>query len=138
MEIMVEFILVKEDFPIDEVYKKIGIFEGIKESLGKKIFATTSSKNYIREKECSITYSTGYFETINVEIPIKKICTMLFPVKKQIIECIKEYELQSKFCIVINLTSNPIINLSCEFINLAAELGADIEFDTYLDNDKVK
>ena len=138
METMVEFILVKEDFPIDEVYEKIGIAGGTKESLEKKIFGTLLGENYDRAKECSITYSTGYFETIDVETPIKKIYTMLFPVKKQIIECIKTYELQPKFCIVINLTGNPIINLPNEFINLAAEFSADIEFDTYLDNNEVK
>lgn len=61
---------------------------------------------------------------------------MLDPRRKQILESINQYELTSKFCIVINLTDNPEILLSKEFIELAAFLKAEIEFDTYLDIEK--
>lgn len=131
MEIMVEFILFSPDFPVEEAYKKIGI-EGEPQRLQKASFPTLSNGNYVREKECSITYSTGYMETIDVDDPIERIFTMLHDQEEQIIDCINTYQLQSKFCIVINLTDNPIINLSKKFIDMASRLQAGIEFDSYV------
>lgn len=52
--------------------------------------------------------------------------------KDCIVEVISEYGLTAKFCIVINLTDNLKILLSNQFIQLAAFLNAEIEFDTYL------
>lgn len=131
MEIMVEYILFSPDFPIEEVYKKIGI-EGESQRLREASFPTLSNGNYVREKECSITYSTGYIETINVDDPIERIFNMLHSQEEQIIKCIKAYQLQSKFCIVINLTDNPSIELSKKFIDMAYRLQASIEFDSYV------
>lgn len=137
MEIMVEFILFSEKFPIDEVYEKIGIVEGKKEDREEAQFETLSGGVYIREKECSVTYFTGYIETIDVEEPVKKIYDMLLPHEKEIAECIEKYRLNAKFCVVINLSDNPIIGLSKEFINLASKFHAEIEFDSYIDYDDV-
>lgn len=131
MEIMVEFILFSSDFPVEEVYKKIGI-EGESQRLMKASFPTLSNGNYIREKECSITYSTGYIATIDVDDPIESIFNMLHSREDQIIRCINAYQLQSKFCVVINLTDNPIIELSKKFIDMASRLQASIEFDSYV------
>ena len=131
MEIVVEFILFSSEFPVEEVYKKIGI-EGESQRLREASFPTLSNGNYVREKECSITYSTGYIETINVDDPIERIFNMLHSQEEQIINCIKEYQLQSKFCIVINLTDNPIIELSKKFIDMASRLQASIGFDSYV------
>lgn len=131
MEIMVEFYLFSTDFPVEEVYEQIGI-EGELQRLEEASFPTFSSGNYVREKECSITYSTGYIETIDVNEPIEKIFNMLHSREEQIINCIKAYQLQSKFCIVINLTDNPIIELSKKFIDMASRLQAGIEFDSYV------
>ncbi|NLZ45427.1 MAG: DUF4279 domain-containing protein, partial [Clostridiales bacterium] len=75
-------------------------------------------------------------ETISTEEPIKKMYNILDPRKTQILESINQYGLTAKFCIVINLTNNPEISLSQEFVQLAAYLKAEIEFDTYLDFDK--
>lgn len=131
MRIMIEFVLFSPDFPIEEVYKKIGL-KGEQQRLSKAIFPTLSNGSYIREKECSITYSTGYIETINVDNPLGRIFNMLHSQEDEIINCIKEYGLQSKFCIVINLTDNPIIELSKRFVDMASRLQASIEFDSYV------
>jgi len=61
---------------------------------------------------------------------------MLLPREKQIVECVEKYDLTAKFCVVINLTDNPAILLSCEFINLASRLHAEIEFDSYVNYDE--
>lgn len=131
MEIMVEFFLIAPDFPVKEVYNQIGL-EGEKAQLDEATFRTLSDKSYVRDKECSITYSTGYIETIDVGGPIEQIFDLLHSREDSLIKCIKEFKLQSKFCIVINLTDNPIIKLPRKFIDMASRLQADIEFDSYV------
>lgn len=135
MEIMVEFILRSQEFLVDEVYEKIGISEGNKSILDEARFKTLSNEDYIRPKECSITYSTGYIETIRVADPIDRICSILLPNKIKIAKAINQYGLSAMFCIIISLTDNPEVSLSQEFIQLAAFLKAKIDFDTYLDYD---
>ena len=60
---------------------------------------------------------------------------MLLTHEKQIVECVEKYNLNAKFCVVINLSENPVIGLSREFINLASRFHAEIEFDSYLNYD---
>lgn len=131
MKIMVEFILVSSDFPVEEVYNQIGL-EGEWQRLNEARFPTLSNGKYVRDKECSITYSTGYIETIDVGDPIERIFNLLHSRERQIMNYIKAYQLQSKFCIVINLTDNPIIELPRKFVDMASRLQADIEFDSYV------
>lgn len=61
---------------------------------------------------------------------------MLYPKQQEIKECIEEYNLCSVFCVVINLTDNPIISFPKEFIQLASNLDAVVDVDSYLDFDK--
>lgn len=131
MEIMVEFILVSHDFPLEEVYEKIGL-DGKKEHFKEAIFRTMSDEKYLREEHHCITYSTGYIETIDVGEPVEQIFKILHSREKTIVQCIEEFKLQSKFCIVINLTDNPIIDLKSKFIDMASRFHAEIEFDSYV------
>lgn len=128
---MVEFLLIASDFPVNEVYERIGL-EGECECMNEQKFQTLSSGIHMRNKECSITYSTGYIKTIDIEEPIEQIVSLLHSREEQIIKCIKDYQLTPKFCIVINLTDNPIIKLHKKFIDMASRLQADIEFDSYI------
>ncbi len=132
MEILVEFVLLSENFPIDEVNNQIGLpcSESIKKG---DILHIGPNKDVLRVQTCSsLTYSTGYISTINVEEPLQKIYELLLPKKEQITELVEKYSLIAKFCIVINLSENPIIGLSSEFIKLASDIHAEIEFDTYI------
>ena len=131
MEIMVEYFLISDDFPMEVVYEKIGL-KGEIELQEEKTFKTLSYDSYLRPKSCSITYTTGYINTINVEDTIELIYNLLHPREKQIIDSINQFDLQSKFCIVLNLTDNPCIYLPQKFIDMASRLQADIEFDTYI------
>lgn len=136
MEIMVEFIMFAEEFPTDEVITQIGI-DCYRICKKGDIVLMGQHKQLSRiETHTSVMYSTGYIETISTEEPIKKMYNILDPRKTQILESINQYGLTAKFCIVINLTNNPEISLSQEFVQLAAYLKAEIEFDTYLDFDK--
>jgi|GEM_PF-436056 len=137
MEIMVEFIMFKEgEFPVDEVKTQIDIAKCKINKKGDLIrFGEYKQLSRI-ETHTIIEYTTGYIETINVEEPIKIMYDMLLPREKQIVECVEKYDLTAKFCVVINLTDNPAILLSCEFINLVSRLHAEIEFDSYVNYDE--
>ncbi len=67
-------------------------------------------------------------------MPIKILYEYLLPKEWIIKECIEEFGLSSKFCIVINLTDNPIIFLPRNFVLMASLFSSDIEFDTYYDS----
>lgn len=135
MTIMTEFILYADDFPVDNVIKTIGISEYECVKKGDVIYYG-ENKALQRIEDCSsITYSTDYIETDDLKKPIEIIVKMLSCVSKKIIECIQTYGLTAKFCVVINLTDNPIIELSKEFINIAASFNASIEFDSYVNYD---
>lgn len=136
MEIMVEFFLISEDFPADEVSAYIGIGNCKILKRGDLIFSSYNNKFIRIETHTSIEYTTGYVETISVEEPIKIMYNTLLPRKNQILECIERHELAAKFCVVINLTDNPEISLSREFIALASEFHAEIEFDSYVNYDE--
>ena len=135
LEIMVEFIMFAEEFPVDEVNVYIGIGDCKIDKKGDVILMGQYKQLSRIETHTSILYSTGYIETTSTTEPIKKIYDTLAPRKMQILESINQYGLTSKFCIVINLSDNPEISLSQKFIELAAFLKSEIEFDTYLDYD---
>ena len=131
MGIMIEFILFSPSFPVEEVYDQIGL-AGEMQQLSEMTFSTLSNGSYVREKESSITYSTGYVETVDVGDLTEKIFNILHSREKYIINCINTYHLHSKFCVVINLTENPIIELSEKFIGMASRLQSSIDFDSYI------
>ena len=138
MNIMVEFIIWAEDFPTEYVSKKIGIPHSEIIQKGDILYTGQNKDIPKLQTSSSITYSTGYINTINVEKPLKYMKHILYPSKDKIVELIKLYSLTSKFCIVINLTENPIISLSKEFIKFASELNAEIEIDSYIDYDEME
>lgn len=134
MNIKVEFVLFSRKFPIDSVYEIIGI-TGYKNITKKTTFNTLSNGEYIKEDEYSITYSAETTDTVDVDVAISRMYNMLIGHKSNIKKCIDSYGLTAKFYIVINLSDNPIIEISNKFISLASDLNADISFDTYLDYD---
>lgn len=131
MAITIEFIIFASIFPIEEVYEYIGL-EGNRKMLDEKRFVTLGNGYYTREQEASITYTTGSVETIDVNDAVKKIYDIVHPKETEIIDCINKYKLQSMFCIVLNLSDNPIVSLSREFVDMASRLHASIDFDSYI------
>lgn len=135
MTIMVEFIIFADDFPIDIVAEKIGI-DNYEYTIKGDIAFCGENKKIQRKEDCnSILYSTGYIDTNDVKKPIENMYKMLSPAAEQISDCVERYQLNAKFCIVINLTDNPVIELPYEFIKLASEIHAFIEFDSYVNYD---
>ena len=131
MEIMVEYFLVARSFPVTEVYEAIGL-DGEQEHQERKVFSTPSGKDYVRQENDSITYSTGYIKAADVRIPLMMIYNMVSKRTRLIKTYIDKYKLRSKFCIVINLTDNPTIIFPKKFLRLVHSLNAEIEVDSYI------
>lgn len=132
MEILVEFILVADNFPVEDVCKEIDIHYEKMIKNGDVLLIGPQKDVPRIQTSSSLVYSTGYINTIDVAEPLQIIYNMLYPKKQKIGEEIKKYSLKAKFCITINLTENPIIGISKEFVELASDLYSEIEFDSYI------
>lgn len=135
--IMIELILFSDNpnLEINDVSEFINIFPVDKESIGDTVYFGETN-NFKREVDISsLMYSTEYIKTNEVEVAIENMIRFIKPKLNNIIEAVHKYSLTSKFCIVISLSEKPILFLSKEFIKIAAQLHADIEFDTYIDVD---
>lgn len=137
MRILVEYLLVGDDFPIDVMATEIGINDCEISYIGDSVYGGPHKNLFIRNEECSsILYSTGYIETMETEIPLRMLYDILYEKKDIILKYIEKYSLESKFCITLCLSDNPEIMIPKEVLELAAYLKAFIEFDTYLDYDE--
>lgn len=135
MNIVIEFILYADDFPIDIVTKEIGINNFVYSKKGDIIYYG-EKKQLHRVEDCtSIVYSVNSTDTNDLTESIQQMCDLLKPASASIITCMEKYNLTAKFCIVINLSDNPVIELSQEFIKLACQVNASVEFDSYVNYD---
>lgn len=76
---------------------------------------------------------TAEVDTIDTEDVLNTMYNALLPDVDKLKEYINNYQLSAKFVIVINLSENPVMGLSKNFIHLASELNAEVEFDSYID-----
>lgn len=132
--IKIELILFSDNpnLDVDLVSKFIGIFPVNKESIGDTVYFGETN-NLKREVDVSsLMYSTECIKTVEVEVAIKNVVKLIEPKLNNIIEAVHKYRLTSKFCIVISLPEKPIVFLPKEFVEIAAQLRAEIEFDTYI------
>lgn len=136
MKILVEYIIIGDEFPVQEVSEVIGIKDCEIVKTGDVVYYGEKNKGYRVETDTSITYTTGYIDTIDMRLPIDIMTDMLGEKRDIIKHYIEKYSLTSKFCIVLCLSDNPIMMMSERFIKLAADLNAFVEFDTYLDYDE--
>lgn len=135
MKMLMELVLFADDFPVETVAQEIGL-PVIEIAEKGNIRLTGPEKTLPRiEETSSITFATEWIETIDLNVVIEKMYNLLAPKENIIRKCIDLYGLHAKFCAVVHLSENPILQMSKEFISLAANLHAQIEFDTYLDYD---
>ncbi len=137
MEIKCEFILVSERFPVKRVYQKIGISSGELHTNEETIIKTIANEEFRKPPETSITYSTTSLGTIQILDVVKEMVAIIYPKRHIIRKLTKKYGVSTSFCITLNITEEPEMFLPKDFIQLASYLNASIEFDTYLDIDKV-
>lgn len=84
----------------------------------------------------SLTYSTKYVDTIDVEKAIAVMLEMIEPSLEVISEIVKVNSLNAKFCIVINSSEQPIMSIPSKFIQVMSRLSASLEFDMYIETNK--
>lgn len=132
MGIKVDFVLYGDTFPVHELANKLQIRDLVLEKKGQIRHIGLNSTEE-RMAECtSLMYETGYIDTIDIDVPLDVIYTIISPNVDIIKKYINKYQLSAKFVIVINLSENPIMSLSAKFIHLANELCAEVEFDSYI------
>ena len=132
MGIKVEFLLYGDDFPVYKLANELKIQNPILETKGQIRYIGLDLTEE-RKAECtSLMYETDEVDTIDTEDSLNVMCNAIFPNVDKLKEYINNYQLSTKFVIVINLTENPIMGLSKKFIHLANELCAEVEFDSYI------
>ena len=132
--IMVEFVLWsnRPEIPMDHISQTIGIFPVDQEVIGD-IKYYGQFKNLRRVVDTSsLLYSTDYINTVEVEFAIRKMINIIEPQLDKLEELVNRYNLNVKFCVVIQLTQKPIIVIPSDFIQIMAKLSAELEFDTYI------
>lgn len=136
MDILTELFLFSPEFPIQKVFDEIGIDEGEISVLDAATYSTLSGEQFVREKEMSITYSISSNGYDGVEKSTLQLTDMLSSKKDILLKNIKEHNLSVMFCITINLSEDVEVFLPKKFVEFVAALGADIEFDTYTNDEK--
>ncbi len=136
MDIQAELILYSKSFPIELVYNEIGIPGECFEADDNVIYKTISGSDYIKECESSITYASKKLQTIYVSEALDDLCNLLTDRLDIIKKMMDKYKLSAKFCITLNLTDEPEIVFSNNFIKNSAMLNASIEIDSYIDIEK--
>ena len=132
--IMVELILWTDNPNIDinKISQIIGIFPVEQESIDD-IKYYGELKNLKRNIDVSsLMYSTDYIDTTEVDYALKKMINIIEPKLCKLYNVVNKYSLKAKLCVVINLPEVPIIEISSRFIQIMANLSAEIEFDTYI------
>jgi hypothetical protein len=126
--IMIEFDIKEESFDVDLVTKIIGIRPTYCHYIGDKL-------KYKYAESPAWTIHTNEVKTLDLEKEINIILEMLKPIKDNLIKLKTDYHLKMGFCIVIHIVNgdSPAIYLSPEFIKFAATIGADVDFDVYLE-----
>ncbi|SFT02325.1 DUF4279 domain-containing protein [Marininema halotolerans] len=127
--IMVEFAVMGDEFPPDEVTKALSIKPTSSWLKGEKI----ADKNITR-KETSWAISTGYEESLDMNEQLQKIIVLFENKKADLRRVSKLYELDCKFFVVIKIVENycPGIYIDCALVDFLREIKAEIDMDLYV------
>jgi len=131
-QVMVYFSLFGDEFPIDEVTKRLGITPTLSYKKGELIPRRNYSHIHYR-KETAWDLSSGYQESYDVKEQMDQV---LGPIKNQVavINQLKEdYKLECKFFIVIIMENGdtPGLYLDNEQIEFASRIKAEFDIDLY-------
>ncbi|WP_037282842.1 DUF4279 domain-containing protein [Saccharibacillus sacchari] len=90
-------------------------------------------KDLVRKETCW-EIATEYEESFDINDQIDKIKGLIQDQKDQIVQLIKQNNLECKFEVVINIENNikPAMYLNKDTIKFIYDLGAEIDFDLYL------
>ena len=132
--IAIELILWTEEKNVDinTIVSLIGLESFETESIGDIIEFGREKKHTRIAEVSSVMYRTNKIETEDVEIAIGSFMKLIEPKKDVIVKTVKDYKLDSRVCVWIDVENKPLISFPKSFIKYAADLGADIEFDMYI------
>ena len=132
--IAIELILWTEEKNVDinTIVSLIGLESFETESIGDIIEFGREKKHTRIAEVSSVMYRTNKIETEDVEIAIGSFMKLIEPKKDVIVKTVKDYKLDSRVCVWIDVENKPLISFQKSFSKYAADLGADIEFDMYI------
>lgn len=128
--IKVEFSIFGEEIQIDYVSTKLNIKPDLFYKKGDPIKNNTL---YKRKEDCW-SINTGYQESLDINEQLKQIFDLINGKEKELLKVKNLYNLDMKFDVVINIENNelPAVYLEKHFINFISQIGAEIDFDMYI------
>lgn len=126
--VMAEFIIVGDHFPIDEISNRLALEPTGYYLKGEKV------REGIERAETCWFISTGYEESLDINDQLNKLINLIEEKECDLLAMQSEYELEYKFCVVIRVEQNekPAIYLTQEVISFTNSLKAWFDFDLYI------
>lgn len=127
--VMVEFNIIGDIFDTDIITHRLSIQPNEHWMKGDKV----KDKDIERVDTCW-TVHTEYEESIDINEQLKKILNILIPKLNELKEVQSAYNLEYRFCIIINIENNekPAMYINGEMIKFVYEINAEIDFDLYI------
>ncbi|WP_080846154.1 DUF4279 domain-containing protein [Cytobacillus gottheilii] len=131
-KIMVYFKLYADVFPIETVTERLGISPTRSFKKGDIIKRVSKDLDHKRDYSAWIV-STGYQESLDVGEVLEQIMLQLQHQTETINELKREFELECRFAIVIEMNDGytPGFHLNLPVIEFANSIGADFDIDLY-------
>ncbi|MFE6169339.1 DUF4279 domain-containing protein [Viridibacillus arvi] len=131
-QVMVYFSLFADEFPLETVTKRLGVAPTESYKKGDLIRKISATKNLVRQYT-AWELSTGYQESLDVEIQLEQIVKQIRDKETAINELKIEFDLECRFTIVIIMNDGytPALCIGLPFIKFANSIQADFDIDLY-------
>ncbi|OMC69255.1 hypothetical protein BK126_11040 [Paenibacillus sp. FSL H7-0326] len=126
---MTEFSIIGELFTAEDITSQLEIAPSEFYTKGDKI----KNRDIVR-KESAWSISTGYEESLDINMQLNKLISVLKNKKNELLELKRSHDLFYKFFIVIKIEQNqtPAIYLDIDTISFVNDIGAELDFDLYV------
>lgn len=127
--VMVEFKITGDIFDEDIINQKLSILPSVYRRKGDVIENSNQCRKYT-----SWTLSTGYEESMDINIQLTKIIDKLYPKLNKLLELSQEINVSYMIDIVVNIEDGekPIIYFNSRNIEFANTIGSEIGVDLYI------
>ncbi|MFJ8260336.1 DUF4279 domain-containing protein [Rummeliibacillus sp. NPDC094406] len=131
-QVMVYFSLFADEFPLETVTKRLGVDPTESYNKGDLIRKISATKNLVRQ-DTAWKLSTGYQESLDVEIQLEQIVKQIRDKETAINELKIEFDLECRFTIVIIMNDGytPALCIGLPIIKFANSIKADFDIDLY-------
>ena len=131
-QVMVYFSLFADEFPLETVTKRLGVDPTESYKKGDLIRKISATKNLVRQ-DTAWELSTGYQESLDVEIQLEQIVKQIRDKETTINELKIEFDLECRFTIVIIMNDGytPALCIGLPIIEFANSIKADFDIDLY-------